>query len=132
MSQTRKPLLQKKDHLPYDILLNILTNLPVKSVLRFRCISKTWDSSITTPTFISTHLNLNLNLNNNNNNNLAYLINIPRPSRKVNGISPTIGGYDHTFNRISRYPVPSVFPLSCAYSVDSCNYKHCFRHPFQQ
>ncbi|KAK4562197.1 hypothetical protein RGQ29_004890 [Quercus rubra] len=112
MSQTREPsrrriLRQKKDHLPHDIVLNILANLPVKSVLRFRCVSKTWDSSITTPDFISTHLNLNLN---NNNNNLAYLINIPSNST----IRSFIGGYDHTFNRISKYPIPSALLLSSA------------------
>ncbi|KAL4616262.1 hypothetical protein ACB092_07G185900 [Castanea dentata] len=120
MSQTSEPpppppprqiLLQKKDYLPDDIVLNILANLPVKSVLRFRCVSKTWDSSITTPDFISTHLNLNLN----NNNNLAYLISI----RSNTTIRSFIGGYDHTFNRISEYPIPSGLPLSHAYSA--CN-----------
>ena len=119
MSQTREPsrrriLRQKKDHLPHDIVLNILANLPVKSVLRFRCVSKTWDSSITTPDFISTHLNLNLN---NNNNNLAYLINIPSNST----IRSFIGGYDHTFNRISEYPIPSALLLSSAKYVTPCN-----------
>ena len=48
-----------KSHLPDDIVLNILSRLPVKSLLRFRCVCKTWDSSITTPNFISTHLNNN-------------------------------------------------------------------------
>ncbi|KAL4616211.1 hypothetical protein ACB092_07G182100 [Castanea dentata] len=44
MSQTREPphprriFRQKKDHLPHDIVLNILANLPAKSVLRFSTI----------------------------------------------------------------------------------------------
>ncbi|XP_023882201.2 F-box/kelch-repeat protein At3g06240-like [Quercus suber] len=119
MSQTKEPRLilrQKKDHLPHDIVLNILANLPVKSVLRFRCVSKTWDFSITTPNFISTHLNLNLN---NNNNNLAYLINNSIPFNS--DIPIFIDGYDHKFNRISEYPIPSAFLLSNARSVSSCN-----------
>ena len=123
MSQTKEPrriLRQNKDHLPHDIVLNILANLPVKSVLRFRCVSKTWDSSITTPNFISTHLNLNLNNNNNNNtNNLAYLINNSIPFNS--NIPIFIDGYDHKFNRISQYPIPSAFLLSNAHSVSSCN-----------
>ena len=126
MSQKSEPpprqiLLQKKDHLPHDIALNILANLPVKSVLRFRCVSKTWDSSITTPDFISTHLNLNNN--NNNNNNLAYLIHVySDPIIPSNTTIPSfISGYDHTFNRISEYPIPSALPLSRAHSADSCN-----------
>ena len=131
MSQTSEPpprqiLLQKKDHLPHDIALNILANLPVKSVLRFRCVSKTWDSSITTPDFISTHLNLN---NNNNNNNLAYLIHVySDPIIPSNTTIPSfISGYDHTFNRISEYPIPSsFFPSHYSYPADSCNGLVCF------
>ena len=94
MSQTREPphpcriFRQKKEHLPHDIVLNILANLPVKSVLRFRCVSKTWDSSITTPSFISTHLNLN------NNNNLAYLISFASTTVDSRTIPSFIGGYD--------------------------------------
>ncbi|XP_075674153.1 F-box/kelch-repeat protein At3g06240-like [Castanea sativa] len=137
MSQTREPphprriFRQKKEHLPHDIVLNILANLPAKSVLRFRCVSKTWDSSITTPSFVSTHLNLN----NNNNNNLAYLINFastPFESQIHNTttfkstIPRFIGGYDPTFNRISEYPIPSGFPSSCYLTADSCNGLVCF------
>lgn len=47
-----------RNHLPHDLVLNILANLPVKSVLRFRCVRKSWNSSITSPNFISSHLEL--------------------------------------------------------------------------
>ena len=129
MSQTREPphprriFRQKKEHLPHDIVLNILANLPVKSVLRFRCVSKTWDSSITTPSFISTHLNLN------NNNNLAYLISFASTTVDSRTILSFIGGYDPTFNRISEYPIPSGFHSSYGfyyYTADSCNGLVCF------
>ena len=128
MSQTREPphpcriFRQKKEHLPHDIVLNILANLPVKSVLRFRCVSKTWDSSITTPSFISTHLNLR-----NNNTNLAYLINFAFTTTFDSTIPSFIGGYDPTFNRISEYPIPSgFFPSHYSYTADSCNGLVCF------
>ena len=114
MSQIRKLgtiLRQTKDHLLENIVLNILANLPVKSVLRFKCVSKTLDSSITTPNFISNHLNFNIN---NNNNNLAYLINISTTTTTTtfpfnSNIPIFIDGYDHIFNRISQHPIPLLF-----------------------
>ncbi|XP_023892016.1 F-box/kelch-repeat protein At3g23880 [Quercus suber] len=127
MSQTREPphprriFRQKKDHLPHDIVLIILARLPVKSVLRFRCVSKTWYSSIATPNFISNHL---IYHKNNNNNNLAYLISIP--PLNIN-IPIFIGGYDDAFNRISEYPIPSgFFPPLYSYPADSCHGLVCF------
>ncbi|KAL4616219.1 hypothetical protein ACB092_07G182700 [Castanea dentata] len=126
MSQTREPpprriLRQNKNHLPHDIVLNILARLPVKSVLRFRCVSKTWYSSIATPNFISDHLIYHNN--NNNNNNLAYLINIPPTVASPFNIDIPIfiGGYDHEFNRITEYPIPLTFLVSYALSAGSCN-----------
>ena len=63
MSQTRELyqqphiLRKRKNNIPDDIILNILARIPVKSVTRFKCVVKTWDSSITTSNFVSTHLN---------------------------------------------------------------------------
>ncbi|KAF3433265.1 hypothetical protein FNV43_RR24367 [Rhamnella rubrinervis] len=42
--------------LPEDIIVDILRRLPVKSVGRFRCVSKTWRSLISDPNFVRTHL----------------------------------------------------------------------------
>uniref|UniRef100_A0A7N2LI43 F-box domain-containing protein n=1 Tax=Quercus lobata TaxID=97700 RepID=A0A7N2LI43_QUELO len=62
---------RKINHLPYDIVLSILRRLPVKSVIRFKCVSKSLDSSITSPDFIYAHLNQN---NNNNNETKMMMI----------------------------------------------------------
>ncbi|KAF5952728.1 hypothetical protein HYC85_010672 [Camellia sinensis] len=43
-------------YLPMDIIVDILHCLPVKSLLRFRCVCKTFRHLISNPTFISSHL----------------------------------------------------------------------------
>ena len=44
------------EYLPCDVLLEILHRLPAKSLIRFRCISKSWNSLITSPAFINSNL----------------------------------------------------------------------------
>ncbi|KMS96460.1 hypothetical protein BVRB_9g225150 [Beta vulgaris subsp. vulgaris] len=46
-------------HFPVDLLPLILVRLPVKSLLRFRCVSKSWNSLITSSYFITAHINHN-------------------------------------------------------------------------
>nr|XP_023926029.1 F-box protein CPR1-like [Quercus suber] len=128
MSQTREaPILRRrKNDLPHDIVLNnILTRLPTKSVIRFRCVCKTWDSSITTPNFISTHLN-NLAHDNDNDNGDGdgYIIHMPWRKRDTMNSSNrpvcTVA-FDRTFDRISEVEIPFDFPSGCALIVGSCN-----------
>ncbi|XP_019266477.1 PREDICTED: F-box/kelch-repeat protein At3g23880-like [Nicotiana attenuata] len=39
------------NHVPNEIIIIILSNLPVKSLLRFKCVSKPWNSWISSPKF---------------------------------------------------------------------------------
>ncbi|XP_043721153.1 F-box protein CPR1-like [Telopea speciosissima] len=52
-------------NLPEDIILAILSRLPVKSLLRFRSVSKLWCALITDPDFVQMHLYRSLATNTN-------------------------------------------------------------------
>ncbi|XP_028054605.1 F-box/kelch-repeat protein At3g06240-like [Camellia sinensis] len=45
------------DYVPREVLIEILARLPVKSLLRCSSVCKSWYSSITNPSFTTTHLN---------------------------------------------------------------------------
>lgn len=43
-------------YLPEDVLIQILSRLPVKSLMRFRTACKSWNSLVKSPAFVSKHL----------------------------------------------------------------------------
>ncbi|XP_059629241.1 F-box/kelch-repeat protein At3g06240-like [Cornus florida] len=47
--------------LPCDLILNILSWLPVKSILRFKCVCKSWLTLFTNPDFVKKHLSQSQN-----------------------------------------------------------------------
>ncbi|XP_074265260.1 F-box/kelch-repeat protein At3g06240-like [Silene latifolia] len=52
-------------HLPPEVWTQILAKLPAKTVLRFRCVCKSWCSIIDSPNFVNIHLQLcEINVNN--------------------------------------------------------------------
>ncbi|KAL4599908.1 hypothetical protein ACB092_11G160800 [Castanea dentata] len=129
MSQTTEPpiLRRRKNDLPDDIVLNILTRLPAKSVIRFRCVCKPWDSSITTPYFISTHFNNFAHDHDNGNGDGdgdGYIIHMPwrlRATKNSSNRPVCTVAFDRTFDRISEVEIPFDFPSGSAHIVGSCN-----------
>ncbi|XP_059653866.1 F-box protein CPR1-like [Cornus florida] len=51
--------------LPAEVIAEILSRLPVKPVLQFRCVSKPWCALIDSPHFIRSHLNRSMKTNTN-------------------------------------------------------------------
>nr|AIK66491.1 S3-locus SLFlike2 protein [Petunia integrifolia subsp. inflata] len=48
---------QKLKQLPHDVVIDVLKNLPGKSLLRFKCVCKIWNCLVNNPNFISIHYN---------------------------------------------------------------------------
>ncbi|KAL3359982.1 hypothetical protein AABB24_016469 [Solanum stoloniferum] len=64
----RKPINHGKDsifitpfYLPFELINKILLNLPVKSLMKFKSVSKSWLFLISSTEFINTHLSLSVN-----------------------------------------------------------------------
>ncbi|XP_059448871.1 F-box/kelch-repeat protein At3g06240-like [Corylus avellana] len=70
MERKRGKSIREMSHqLPHDLQIEILVRLPVKSLLRFQCVSKSFKSLISSAGFISTHTN-----HHESTNNYAHLI----------------------------------------------------------
>ena len=118
--QQQSPILRRRiqDHLPDYIILHILPKLPVKSLLRFRCVCKPWSYSIT---------NLNLSCNHNDHDHghgyrirmhsvlIGYGIGSSSHSKDC-----TIS-CDYTLNSISQLGISTDFPFRISKIIGSCN-----------
>ncbi|XP_074264720.1 putative F-box protein At5g50220 [Silene latifolia] len=56
--KSRKMKTSNNQYIPFEVLTQILAYLPAKSVLKFRCVCKSWCSIIDSPDFVSMHLQL--------------------------------------------------------------------------
>lgn len=57
-----------KNSLPWEIIVDILFRLPVKDLLRYRSVAKSWCSLIDGPDFVKLHLDHSKEANSENNN----------------------------------------------------------------
>uniref|UniRef100_A0A7C9EHW6 F-box domain-containing protein n=1 Tax=Opuntia streptacantha TaxID=393608 RepID=A0A7C9EHW6_OPUST len=54
--------MQSYSNLPEEIIIDVLSRLPAKSVGRCRCVSKPWRALLSRPKFIRAHLDRSRNL----------------------------------------------------------------------
>ena len=101
---------------------DILTRLLVKSIIRFRCVSKSWNSIITNPIFITIHLvrAKSLSNNNSNKNHNGFLLYI----ESCKELRTVVCNSDRTLTQISTLKIP----FSNIVIVDYCNGMFCLRN----
>ncbi|XP_055814316.1 F-box/kelch-repeat protein At3g23880-like [Solanum dulcamara] len=87
--------------LPTELINEILVRLPVKSLVKFRLVSKTWLRLISSSDFVKTHINISAN-------NKAYhrlMLGFDRPENNLKGCSVSSLLYDHVTRAIDLdYP----------------------------
>lgn len=115
----RRKLKSLSERVPYDVVIDILSRLPVKSLIRFRCVSKSWYSTITDPIFITKHFNHNkaksLSSNSNHNGFLLYICKKQMCTAVCNG-DPKLTLT--TTTEVSRFQIPfTVY----SYKISFCN-----------
>jgi F-box interacting protein len=108
---TKKPKLWSV-HVPNELVYDILTQLPVKSLIRFRCVSKSCNSIISNPNFIKTNFNFNrtksLSNNNNHNGYLHYTPVTVQDSSSCKELCTVVCNSDQTLTHVSRFEIPFV------------------------
>ncbi|KAL8549318.1 hypothetical protein ACS0TY_008241 [Phlomoides rotata] len=105
-------------NLPPEIILEILKRLPVKLLLRFRCVSKSWLYLISSSEFIKTHLDYSTNNPNFTNHRIVHTISNPRFNLKHSSVhsllfedAPVASDIDY----------PDKNPHKSVWVVGSCN-----------
>ncbi|PIN12079.1 hypothetical protein CDL12_15316 [Handroanthus impetiginosus] len=107
-------------NLPEEIITEILLRLPVKALLKFRCVSKLWLSLISSPQFIKTHLKISTK-NNIYSHNRLILSSGPRPNVfHTFSLNPKIDEYSYVDTLLFDYPL-SVDQDERIRIVGSCN-----------
>jgi F-box interacting protein len=97
--------------LPDDVVFDILTMLPVKSLIRFRCVSKFCNSTITSPIFFTKHLNLNKAKSLPNHNGYLLYTSHAITSDPDRELCAVVCNSDFTLTEISRFKIPFVYNM---------------------
>ncbi|KAB1200506.1 putative F-box only protein 9 [Morella rubra] len=95
----------RTNYLPEDVVTDILSRLPVNSLVRFSCVCQSWSSLLENPGFVTTHLN-----HSSNQGSHLLLVNEKR--------SPTACSFSWTSNELLDVSVKKVVEI--AYIVGSC------------
>ncbi|XP_050264028.1 F-box/kelch-repeat protein At3g23880-like [Quercus robur] len=103
------------NNLPEDVLMDIFARLPVKSLLQFKCVCKSWCNLIKEPIFITKHVNQSALSNN------GYLAVTRQGSTFGGNCSISLISYE-TFREVIRITIPSKEYGKAPFRiVGSCN-----------
>ena len=106
------------DYLPDEVVREIPYRLPAKSLIRFRCVSKSWNSLITSSAFIDSHLTQSLSHPSNSNKLIFRHCDI---AAKVEHYK-----FIHNDSSFDQYHQNVEFPLaSCFRLIGSVNGLFC-------
>ncbi|GMI79453.1 hypothetical protein like AT3G23880 [Hibiscus trionum] len=111
------------DYMPVELVIGILKRLPVKSLVRFRSVCKSWNTLFTHPCFISTHLQSSLS------NNTPFLL----LNYRKNGKHHYFLHYDNDgVEELKQLQFPEFGYAAESPVVGSCNGLICvLLHPFR-
>ncbi|KAK9016784.1 hypothetical protein V6N11_079278 [Hibiscus sabdariffa] len=106
------------DYMPVGVIVEILKRLPVKSVVKCKSVCKSWNTPISHPSFISTHLQASLS------NNTPFLL----FSYWENGKENYFLHYDNDgFDEFKQLQFPVFVCDSYSFVLGSCNGLICLR-----
>ncbi|GMI79442.1 hypothetical protein HRI_001613500 [Hibiscus trionum] len=110
------------DYMPEEVILKILNRLPVKSLVRFRSVCKSWNTLIFHPCFISAHLQSSLS-----NNTPFLLLGGLKNGRDYHSLH-----YDNDgFGKFKQLQLPDFGYTADSPMVGSCNGLICVQlYPF--
>ncbi|XP_048134315.1 F-box/kelch-repeat protein At3g23880-like [Rhodamnia argentea] len=101
--------------LPQHVVVEILKRLPVKSLLRFRCVCRSWRSTVDDPCFVALHLNASA-LDSSNRHTVC--LDWSHPFRKLCSV---FSDESLTLPPQSQVELPLVAPDSHYVIIGSCN-----------
>ena len=104
-SEKRKSA-EMSERVPDDLQLEILVRLPVKLLLRFQCVSKSWMSLISSTGFTSMHIEHNESINNYAHIFYGNLSPITDRDDKIN-FKYILNQFDDSFSEIQLFDFPS-------------------------
>ncbi|KAL3507355.1 hypothetical protein ACH5RR_032737 [Cinchona calisaya] len=108
---------------PHELLIEIISRLPVKSLVKFKCVSRTWFSLISNPHFIKTHL-INSSKKDDFGHHGLILTVLPPNSHshlKQCSVESTLDVAATTTSEVTEIDYPMKNPYKSVWVVGSCD-----------